>query len=47
MRVKAIITAALLAFVRAEEAPDSARRDLLLGGLSGFLAVFANLAFQA
>ena len=41
----AFLAAALLAFVRAEEAPDSARRDLLLGGLSGFLAVFANLAF--
>ena len=41
----AFLSAALLAFVRAEEGPDSARRDLLLGGLSGFLAVFANLAF--
>jgi hypothetical protein len=41
----AFLSAALLGFVRAEEAPKSARRELLVGGLCAFLAVLSNLAF--
>ncbi len=41
----ALLSAALLQFVRAEERPDLALRRLLVGGLYAFLAVLANLAF--
>lgn len=41
----AFLSAALLGFVRAEEVPESARRELSVGGLCAFLAVLANLAF--
>jgi len=41
----ALLSAALLQFVRAEERPALARRCLLVGGLYAFLAVLANLAF--
>ncbi|MFI5120278.1 MAG: ArnT family glycosyltransferase [Thermoanaerobaculia bacterium] len=41
----AFLSAALLQFIRAEEKPPSARRELFVGGLCAFLAVLANLAF--
>lgn len=41
----AFLSGALLGFVRAEEAPKSARRELFVGGLCAFLAVLSNLAF--
>ncbi len=41
----AFLSLALLLFVRAEEKPAFARRELIAGGLSAFLAVLANLTF--
>ena len=41
----AFLSLALLLFVRAEEGRGSARRELILGGLCGFLAALSNLAF--